>query len=251
MLYGESAFLDRFAAASADRFQGVEFWFPYAFPEEVLADRLTSSGLQQVLFDLPAGDWDKGERGIACHPDRVAEFERGIETAISYARALGCTRLTCLAGIAPEQEEETKLWETLVRNLRYAADRLMHENIRLLIEPLNTRDTPGYFIDRADRAMRAIAQVGSDNLFLQYDLYHGHVMGDDLAETLKRHIDRIGHIQLADDPGRHEPGTGAIDYPPLLALLDDLGYAGWVGCEYRPAMTTAESLGWLRPYLTR
>jgi hydroxypyruvate isomerase len=249
MLFNEIDFLDRFAAAANAGFTGVEYLFPYAYDSRVLRERLAAHGLTQALHNLPAGNWSAGERGIACHPDRVAEFEAGVEQAIEYATALGCTRVNCLAGIAPPGVESTRARETFVRNLKYAAPRFNGAGIQLLIEPINTRDIPGFFLSRTDQAVEIIAEVGSDNLFLQYDIYHMQIMEGDLATRLERHRSLIAHIQVADTPGRHEPGTGEINFPFLLSFIDRLGYDGWVGCEYKPAATTAGGLAWARPYL--
>ena len=249
LLFNEHEFLDRFGAAAGAGFRGVEYLFPYPYPKDQLAERLARYRLTQVLHNLPAGDWAKGERGIACLPDRVGEFQEGVGRAIDYARALGCTRVNCLVGIAPKDAAPEKVRETLVANLRFAAARLKAAGIALLIEPCNTRDIPGFYLNRTEQAVDIIGEVGSDNLFLQYDIYHMQVMEGDLAPTIERQLARIAHMQLADHPGRHEPGSGEINYPFLFRFIDGLGYKGWIGCEYRPKATTAEGLGWLRPYL--
>lgn len=249
MLYNEVDFLDRFEAAAADGFKGVEYLFPYAWPVAELADRLARHGLVQVLHNLPAGDWAAGERGIACHPDRVDEFREGVGRAIDYATALGCRQLNCLAGIRPPGVDERQARATLVDSLRFAAGRLAGAGIRLLIEPINTRDIPGFFLNRTAQALEIIDEVGSDNLHLQYDIYHMQIMEGDLARTMETHLGHIAHIQLADNPGRHEPGTGEINYPFLFGHLDRLGYDGWIGCEYKPLASTREGLGWVAPYL--
>jgi hydroxypyruvate isomerase len=244
LLFAGQDFLDRFGAAARAGFQGVEFHFPYEHDKAVLAEVALTSGIEIALFNLPAGDWSAGERGIACQPARKAEFQDGVGRAIEYAEALGCTRLNCLAGI-PAGERDKAL-ETLVDNLKFAAAVAQRAGIRLLLEPLNTRDTPGFLIATTAQAMQVIDAVGSKNLFLQYDVYHAQVMEGDLANTLARHFDRIGHIQIADNPGRHEPGTGEINFPFLFRRLEELGYAGWIGCEYKPSGMTEDSLGWLR-----
>ena len=249
LLFNEHEFLDRFGAAAGAGFRGVEYLFPYPYPKDQLAERLARYRLTQVLHNLPAGDWAKGERGIACLPDRVGEFQEGVGRAIDYARALGCTRVNCLVGIAPKDAAPEKVRETLVANLHFAAARLKAAGIALLIEPCNTRDIPGFYLNRTEQAVDIIGEVGSDNLFLQYDIYHMQVMEGDLAPTIERQLARIAHMQLADHPGRHEPGSGEINYPFLFRFIDGLGYKGWIGCEYRPKATTAEGLGWLRPYL--
>ena len=183
--------------------------------------------------------------GIACHPDRVEEFREGVERAIGYAQALGVPQLNCLAGKAPAGVDAAVLRRTFVENLRFAAAALKMAKLRLLIEPINPFDIPGFYLNRTDQAIAILDEVGADNAFVQYDIYHAQVMEGDLARTLERHLPAIGHIQLADNPGRHEPGTGEINYPFLLSLLDRLGYAGWVGCEYKPLTTTEAGLGWL------
>jgi len=214
-----------------------------------LADRLHKHGLEQVLHNMPAGDWANGERGIACLPDRVGEFQDDVRRAIDYAQALSCTRLNCLAGIAPKDVAAPILLETLIANLRFAANELRSAGIRLLIEPINSRDVPGVYLSRTQQALDLIEAVGSDNVFLQYDVYHMQVMEGDLAPTMQKHLAQIAHFQLADNPGRNEPGTGEINYPFLFGFLDRLGYDGWIGCEYNPKTTTAEGLGWIAPYV--
>jgi hydroxypyruvate isomerase len=249
MLFNEVDFLDRFKAAKDAGFKGVEYLFPYPYPKNDLAERLAANGLTQVLHNLPAGDWAKGERGIACLPDRVGEFQDGVGKAIEYATALQCTQINCLAGIAPTGVDQAKTRETFVRNLQLAAGKLKSADIRLLIEPCNTRDIPGFFLNHTKQALDIINDVGSDNLFLQYDIYHMQIMEGDLAPTIQRNLASIRHLQLADNPGRNEPGTGEINYPFLFQFIDKLGYSGWIGCEYKPAKSTLEGLGWIRPYL--
>jgi hydroxypyruvate isomerase len=248
MLFGEVEFLDRFEAAARAGFRGVEYLFPYPFPREALGERLQRHRLAQVLHNLPAGDWAGGERGIACLPDRVGEFQDGVGLAIDYAGALGCAQLNCLAGIAPPGVPQERLRATLVSNLKFAAARLGEAGIRLLVEPINTRDIPGFQLCHTAQALSIIEEVGAANLALQYDAYHMQVMEGDLAATIERHLPRIGHIQIADNPGRHEPGTGEINYSFLLGHIDRLGYAGWVGCEYKPSGATAAGLGWMAPF---
>lgn len=244
-LFSERPFLERFAAARAAGFAAVEFHFPYEFDRAALAEVVLTSGLEVVLFNLPAGDWAAGDRGIACQPRRIAEFQDGVGLAIDYARLLGCPRLNCLAGIAPGDIDSEKARETLVENLRFAAAVTRRAGIELLLEPLNTRDTPGFFIPTSRAALDVIAAVGSDKLRLQYDIYHAQVMEGDLARSLEQHLPQIGHVQLADNPGRHEPGTGEINFPFLLQHLDRIGYAGWVSCEYKPSRRTEDSFAWL------
>lgn len=246
MLFNELAFLDRFEAAANAGFKGVEYLFPYAHDAAALAERLDRLQLVQVLHNLPAGDWEKGERGIACHPGRVGEFQDGVGRAIDYARLLGCKQLNCLAGIVPMGADPGAVHRTFVDNLRFAADKLKGAGIRLLVEPVNTRDIPGFYLNRTDQAIAILDEVGSDNLFLQYDIYHAQRMEGELANTIERHLARIAHIQLADNPGRNEPGTGEINYAWLLRHIDRLGYDGWIGCEYKPALDTRAGLGWIQ-----
>jgi hydroxypyruvate isomerase len=244
MLFGEMPFLDRFGAAKAAGFSGVEYLVPYEFEKAVLRENLQQYGLTQVLHNLPAGNWTAGERGIAVLPDRVDEFRDGVRRAIDYAKALDCRQVNCLAGIAPAGANASELNEVLLKNLRFAADALSRERIRLLIEPINTLDIPGFFLNRTEQAAQIISDVQSDNLFIQYDVYHMQVMEGDIARTVQKHLARIAHVQLADNPGRNEPGTGEINYPFLFRHLDQIGYRGWIGCEYKPRTTTVEGLGW-------
>jgi hydroxypyruvate isomerase len=244
MLFAEMPFLDRFAAAKAAGFSGVEYLFPYDYDKADLREQLDEHGLVQVLHNLPAGNWAAGERGIAILPDRVDEFRDGVARAISYAKALDCRQLNCLVGIAPRDADSFEMNEVLVENLRFAADALARERIKLLVEPINTLDIPGFFLNRTEQAVQLIADVRSSNLFIQYDIYHMQVMEGDIARSLQKHLPRIAHVQLADNPGRNEPGTGEINYPFLFRHLDTLGYRGWVGCEYKPKTTTVDGLGW-------
>jgi hydroxypyruvate isomerase len=245
LLFNELDFLDRFGAARAAGFDAVEFLFPYAFEPERIAARLQRYGLELVLHNLPAGDWAAGERGLACDPRRSAEFADGVGLAIDYARELGVRRLHCLAGKLPPKVSRERAHAAYVANLRHAAARCAEHGIALLIEPINDRDIPGYFLTGTAQAAAVIAEVGAPNLFLQYDIYHMQRMEGELADTLRRYLPLIRHIQLADVPGRHQPGTGEINFPFLFRLLDELGYDGWVGCEYLPQGETAASLGWL------
>ena len=249
MLFGEVEFLERFEAAAAAGFKAVEYLFPYAYDPQVLKARLRDHGLTQVLHNLPAGNWAAGERGIACLPDRVDEFQAGVGQAIQYANALDCDRVNCLAGILPPTVDAATARETFVQNLRYAAPRLQAEGITLLIEPINTRDIPGFFLNGTQQAIEIMDAVGSDAVRLQYDIYHMQIMEGDVAPAIERCLPRIGHMQLADVPGRHEPGTGDIDYGSLLTLIDGIGYPGWIGCEYIPKAGTTEGLAWAAPYL--
>ncbi len=244
MMFNEVPFLDRFGKAAEAGFEAVEFLLPYAYRAEDIRQRLDQHGLQLVLHNLPSGDWDAGERGIACLPDRVSEFRAGVERAIEYARALGVGQLNCLAGKAPAGIDERTLRTTLVENLSFAAPQLQRAGLKLLIEPINTFDIPGFYLNRTTQAALILADVGAPNAYIQYDIYHAQRMEGELAATLQQHLARIGHVQLADNPGRHEPGTGEINYPFLFAHLDRIGYSGWIGCEYKPATTTEAGLGW-------
>lgn len=244
MLFTELPFLDRFGAAANAGFDAVEFLFPYAWTAQEIKQRLDIHGLQLVLHNLPAGDWDAGERGIACHPDRVEEFRAGVGQAVDYAKALRVGQLNCLAGKAPAGFSEDRLRQTFVDNLTYAAAQLKQAGLNLLIEPINSFDIPGFYLTRTTQATAILVEVGTDNAFIQYDIYHAQRMEGELAATMQKYLPRIGHIQLADNPGRNEPGTGEINYPFLFAHLDKIGYQGWIGCEYKPATTTVAGLGW-------
>ena len=248
MLFTELDFMDRFAAAADAGFSGVEYLFPYDFEAQEIRARLAANQLTQVLFNLPAGDWAKGERGIACHPDRVEEFRAGVDQAIAYAKVLGNTQVNCLAGIRPQGVDCATLERTLVDNLKYAAERLQAAGIMLVMEMINTRDIPGFYLNTTKQALAIRDQVGSANLQLQYDIYHMQIMEGDLARTLTEHLAVIHHVQLADNPGRNEPGTGEINYRFLFEHLDRIGYQGWIGCEYKPATTTTAGLGWLKTH---
>ena len=248
LLFNEYPFMERFAAAAKAGFKGVEYLFPYDYSKEALAEALAKHKLVQVLHNLPAGNWASGERGIACHPSRVGEFQDGVGLAIAYARALGCKQLNCLAGICPDAPEDRQR-AAFVANLKFAALKLKEAGIKLLIEPINTIDIPGFYLTGSKQAVEIITEVGSDNLFLQYDIYHMQVMEGDLARTIESRLPVIAHMQLADNPGRNEPGTGEINYPFLLAHIDRIGYQGWIGCEYKPRAATEAGLGWAREYL--
>lgn len=245
MLFNEVPFLERFGAAARAGFKGVEYLFPYAEDKAALAERLQANGLTQVLFNLPPGNWDAGERGIACHPDRKGEFQDGVGRAIDYAKALGNTQVNCLAGIVPQGIGDDTLRRTIIDNLRFAAGKLKEAGVLLIVEPINFYDMPGFYLNRSAQTLEILAETGSDNIKLQYDIYHMQRMEGELAATIERLLPQIAHIQIADNPGRHEPGTGEINYPFLFAHLDRLGYAGWVSCEYRPAGETVAGLGWL------
>jgi hydroxypyruvate isomerase len=244
MLFTEVDFLDRFELAAKFGFQAVEFLFPYAWPAEVVAERLATNNLTLVLHNLPAGNWDAGERGIACLPDRVDEFRAGVHKAVQYAQTLGVKQLNCLAGKAPPDVAPERLKQTFIDNLQFAAQVLNAASLKLLIEPINTFDIPGFYLNRTAQALEILEEVGHDNVYVQYDLYHAQRMEGELAATVEKHLARIAHIQLADNPGRHEPGTGEMNYAFLFAHLKRIGYTGWIGCEYKPATTTQAGLDW-------
>jgi hydroxypyruvate isomerase len=244
MLYNDVDFLERFEAAANSGFKGVEYLFPYAYPKEQVAERLHKHGLAQVLHNLPAGDWAQGERGIACDPRRVGEFQDGVFKAIEYAKALDCKQLNCLAGISPADVDAEKIRATLVDNLRFAARELGKAGIKLLMEPINTYDIPRFFLCRTAQAVDIVRDVGSSNLFLQYDIYHMQRMEGELANTIKANLKQIAHLQLADNPGRNEPGSGEINYRFLFEFIDGIGYDGWIGCEYKPKGKTVDGLAW-------
>lgn len=250
MLFNEVPFLERFEKANKAGFKAVEFLFPYPFAATEIKQKLDQYQLKLVLHNLPAGDWDAGERGIACLPDRQAEFREGVTKAIAYAKALGVDQVNCLAGKAPAGADLKILHSTFVENLRYAAQELKKANIRLLIEPINTFDIPGFFLNTTKQATNILEEVASDNLFVQYDIYHAQRMEGELANTIEKNLAKIGHIQLADNPGRNEPGTGEINYAYLFKFLDRIGYQGWIGCEYKPATTTEAGLGWIKQLTT-
>lgn len=249
MLFQEVGFLDRFEAAAKAGFKGVEYLFPYDYPKDQLAEKLHQFKLTQALHNLPAGNWGAGERGIACHPNRVGEFQDGVGKAIEYAKALGCKQVNCLAGIAPKDVAPDKLRQTFISNIKFAASELKKAGVKLIIEAINTQDMPGFYLNNTRQAVSIIKEVGSDNLGYQYDVYHMQVMEGNLTRTIKDNLDIISHIQIADNPGRHEPGTGEINYPFLFKFLDEIGYKGWIGCEYIPAGKTEDGLGWVKPYL--
>jgi 2-dehydrotetronate isomerase len=246
MMFQEAPFLDRFAAAAECGFTGVEFLFPYDFPAEDIGARLEKHGLTQALFNLPPGDWAKGERGMAALPGRESEFMAALEQALRYARATKCTRLHAMAGNWPTGRDRREGRSVYVANLKRAADRAAGEGVSLVIEPINIRDMPDYFLNTSGEAMSIIEEVGRENLKLQFDLYHCQIMEGDLATHVRRLAGRYAHVQIAGVPDRHEPDRGEVNYDYLLELLDEVGYDGWVGCEYRPAADTRAGLGWAR-----
>lgn len=249
LLWPELEFPERFAKAAAAGFRAVECQFPYGFEADRLADLLAQHELVLVLHNLPAGDWAAGERGIACIPGREGEFQDGVGRALDYAAALGAPALNCLAGLTPQGSAPERVHATLLRNLGFAAEAIGKAGRTLTVEPINTRDMPGFHLNRSRQTLDLLEAVGADTVKLQYDIYHMQVMEGDLTATLRREMGRIGHIQIADNPGRGEPGTGEINFPFLFEAIDAAGYSGWIGCEYVPRGTTDDGLAWLRPYL--
>jgi len=247
MMYAEHPFLERFGAAAADGFRAVEFLFPYEWPAATLAAALADHGLQQVLFNAPPGDFDRGERGIASLPGRQAEFRSGFAKALEYAAALGCPRVHIMAGLVPPGSSRQALRPLYVENLAWAAARAAPAAVDVLIEPINTRDIPGYLLNRQDDAHAVVAEVGAPNLKVQMDLYHCQIVEGDVATKLRAYLPggRVGHLQIAGVPDRHEPDRGELNYRFLFEVIDELDYLGWIGCEYRPAAATSSGLGWL------
>ncbi len=251
MLFNEVDFLNRFERAANAGFKAVEYLFPYAWSKEQLVNELNKYGLQQVLHNLPAGDWQAGERGIASLPGREGEFQDGVGKAIDYAKAFKCPRLNCLVGITPPGVSHEKVQQILVNNLRFAASALEKEGIRLLIESLNDRDVPGFYLVHTRDALKLIKEVNHPNLWIQYDIYHMQMMEGNLTKTIQESLGRIAHIQIADNPGRHEPGTGEINFTNLFRSIDEMGYNDWIGCEYAPIDKTEDGLQWIKPYLRK
>lgn len=257
LLYNEHAFLDRFEAAAHDGFKGVEYLFPYPFKAAELAQRLRDNGLTQVLFNAPPGDWDAGERGLACLPGREAEFRAGFLRALAYAEALACPRIHVMAGIAPPDMDPAVLQATYLRHLAWAAHEAAGAGCEVLIEPINQRDMPGYFLNRQAVAHELVQAVGAPNLKVQFDLYHCQVAEGDVASKIRAYLPtgRVGHFQVAGAPQRHEPDEGELNTAYLFDVIDEVaaqcGWEGWVGCEYRPrrgpiAGGTSQGLGWLK-----
>lgn len=249
-LYQEFGFLDRFAEAARDGFPAVEYMAPYGEAKELIAETLAANNLKQALFNAPSGDWAGGERGIAALPGRENEFRAGIATALDYAAALNCPKVNVICGLVAPGADREAMEATLVANLKHAAPRCADAGVKLLIEPINQRDMPGFFLSTTKHAERILEKVGHDNLYIQYDIYHAQVMQGDLVPTYERLRERIAHIQVADNPGRNEPGTGEINWSFVLPAIERLGYDGYIGCEYRPKTTTSAGLDWLQPYLT-
>jgi len=248
MLFSEVDFLERFGKAAGNGFSAVEYMFPYDWPAEQILELLKSNSLEQVLFNLPVDEWAAGVRGIACIPGREQEFQENVERAIGYAKVLQCPRVNCLVGLTPADEDPERVTETLVTNLRYAADALAKENITLLVEALNSRDIPGFHLVGSQETIDLIDATGHANIMFQYDIYHMQRMEGELINTVTALMDKIGHIQLADNPGRHEPGSGEINFTNVFKAIDAAGYDGWIGCEYIPAGDTEAGLGWMADY---
>jgi hydroxypyruvate isomerase len=246
MMFNEVPFLDRFSAAAAAGFQGVEYLFPYEFPADALAERLRTHHLENVLFNLAPGNWSAGERGITCIPGRESEFRQSVEMAISYASRLHATRVHAMAGIVPAGADPAAVEATYIANLKYAAVKLAAYGITLLIEAINTRDMPGFYLSTQAQSHAVCAAVGAPNIRMQLDLYHMQIMEGDLTMKLRKYAPLCGHIQVASVPDRHEPGSGEVDYAYLFRVLEEIGYTGWIGCEYRPAGKTVDGLEWFR-----
>ena len=249
MMFTEVDFLDRFEVAAKAGFKGVEYLFPYDYPAEQIKEKLDQNALTQVLFDFPAGDWDAGERGIGALPDRVGEFQDGVGTAVEYARVLECERLTVLAGNTNSSKTDVAMQQTLINNLKFASNAVVDTNTTILLEAINTIDISGYYVSHTDQSRAAVEAAEADNVKVQYDVYHMQIMEGDVTRAINSNLDVIGHFQIADNPGRHEPGTGEINYDFLLPHIDSKGYEGWVGCEYIPSGDTSSGLGWAARYL--
>ena len=251
LLYPQHHFLDRFAAAAADGFSAVEYLFPYAYTPQELKQRLSDNGLVQALFNSPPGDWEAGERGIASLPGREAEFRSGVERALEYAQVLGNDKVHVMAGLLPSEDLRQRHQAVYLENLAFAASQAKAAGVTILIEPINTRDMPGFFLNRQDQAQAICKQVGADNLKVQFDCYHCQIVEGDVTATLRRDFAGVGHIQIAGVPDRHEPDLGELNYNWLFDEIDRLGYTGWVGCEYRPKADTSQGLAWLRALQNR
>jgi len=248
MMFTEAPFLERFSAAADSGFKGVEYLFPYEYPAEVLEELLRKHRLENVLFNLPPGDWNAGERGITCLPGREAEFKAGVDTALAYALRLKTMRVHAMAGLAPAGASPEQLKATYVANMRYAAQQFAQHGITLLLEAINTRDMPGFYLNTQAQSHALLVEVNAPNLKMQMDCYHMQVMEGDLAVKLRKYAPFCGHVQVAGVPDRHEPDTGEVCYSYIFDLLDKIGYGGWVGCEYRPAGKTVDGLGWLENF---
>ena len=249
MMFNEVPFLDRFEAAAKAGFKGVEFLFPYDFKASEIAQRLADNGLSQVLFNAPPGDWaGKGERGMAALPGRQGEFRDAINKALDYATALSCPRLHVMAGLKPAAVPRDTLLSTYAANLAWAAEQCAKASVKPVIEPINHRDIPGFFLNTTDEAAAIINAIGPDRIGMQFDLYHCQITEGDIVKRVEKHLPLIAHMQVADNPGRNEPGTGEVNWPFVFRRIDELGFRGWIGCEYKPAAETTAGLGWFQPY---
>jgi hydroxypyruvate isomerase len=248
MMFTEVPFLDRFALAAESGFKAVEFLFPYEHPAAEIATRLKDNGLDLVLFNAPPGDWARGERGMAALPDRRAEFRDAIAKALEYAVALSCPRLHVMAGLAPAGMAHDTLTATYAANLDWAAEQAGKAGVKPVIEPINHRDIPGFFLNTTDQAAAVIEALGPARIGMQFDLYHCQITEGDIVKRVEKHLPLIAHMQVADNPGRNEPGTGEVNWPFVFARIDALGFRGWIGCEYRPAGETKAGLSWFQPY---
>ena len=243
---------ERFERAARAGFRGVEIQFPYAYDKAMLAARARAAGVEVVLTNLPAGDFSTGVRGIACLPSKMSEFRDGVAKGIEYARALGVPRMNCLAGFAPPKTDDAKLRQTFISNIRFAAGELGRHGIHLVIEPINTRTMPGFWLRHSSQAIALIEEAAVPNIAIQYDFFHMQIMEGDLSRTVEEILPHIGHIQFADVPGRHEPGTGELNFMHLFEVLDRIGYSGWVGAEYMPSLPrTEDTLGWYATWRQR
>ncbi|MBO83249.1 MAG: hydroxypyruvate isomerase [Actinobacteria bacterium] len=249
MMFNEVDFLYRFSKASSQNFKAVEYLFPYDFSKDNILNELNENNLKQILFDLPAGDWDSGDRGIAVDPERKKEFEDGVHLALEYASVIKPDNLTCLVGKLRQGVSDSQARSMLIENLIYAAEHTAKAGVSLLVEPINTSDIPGYWLCNTDEALSIINEVNNPNLKLQYDIYHMQIMEGNIINTIENNLDVIGHMQLADNPGRHEPGTGELNYPEIFRMIDSMNYSGWIGCEYIPISDTESGLAWARDFL--
>ena len=248
MMFGEVYFMDRFDAAALAGFKGVEFLFPYDYDADAIAAAVHKAGLSQALFNLPPGNWEAGERGFGALPGREDAFDAALDKALAYASVIGNELLHVMSGIVPDGTNREACTETLIANLKRAAPKAAAAGKTLIIEPINTRDIPNYFLNRQAQARAIIEAVGADNVGLQFDFYHCQIVEGDMAKTFEAHRDIIRHVQIAGVPERHEPNIGEINYPYLFDLMDRHGYEGWVGCEYRPKAGTVEGLTWIKGF---
>jgi hydroxypyruvate isomerase len=248
MMFNEVPFPQRFGAAARAGFRAVEFLFPYDYPIETIKAELDEHELELVLFNMPAGNWSAGDRGLACDPTAVEQVRQGVATAVEYARALGCSRVHLMAGLKPRGASEGAMYDAYVGNVQYAAAELARYDMTLLLEAINTRDMPGFYLNTSRQAFELIEAIGASNVRFQYDVYHMQIMEGNLIDTIKANVEKIAHIQIADVPGRHEPGTGEINYPNVLKAIDESGYQGYVALEYVPLGDTQAGLdAWLPP----